>query len=75
MRFFNKLQGMFETQMFGVCAYLADRLGVSVTAIRLFFIYGSFLTVGSPIAIYLGLAFLMNYRRHIRNRRRYYYEI
>nr|WP_317042761.1 hypothetical protein [Raineya orbicola] len=39
---------------------------MSISHIRLFFIYATFLTMGSPIIIYLVLAFIMNIRRYLR---------
>jgi phage shock protein C len=59
----------FEQQAFGVCARLGDYIGVPISRIRLFFIYSTFLTAGSPILVYLSLAFLMNLRRYLRQRR------
>jgi len=56
----------FEKQAFGVCNRLGELLGISSTIIRLYFIYLSFLTFGSPIIIYLFLAFWMNVRRYLR---------
>ena len=47
----------FEKQTFGVCAWLATKMGVRVKKVRLSFIYLSFLTFGSPIFVYLVLKF------------------
>ena len=65
----KRLQAFFEKHAFGVCAPLGDKLGISTSAIRLFFIYISFLTFGSPVLIYLAMAFILNMRRHLRKRR------
>ena len=62
----KKLQFFLELQFFGVCQGLGERLGFAASSIRLFFIYISFLTFGSPIFLYLSLAFVMNMRRHLR---------
>lgn len=64
----KRIQGFFEENAFGVCTRLGEKLGVATSSIRLFFIYASFLTIGSPVIIYLGLAFIMNMRRHMRRR-------
>lgn len=64
----KKVQLFFEKQAFGVCAYLGDKLGLPTIRIRLFFIYASFITIGSPVIIYLILAFLMNFRSYIRKK-------
>ncbi|MCS7004972.1 MAG: PspC domain-containing protein [Cytophagales bacterium] len=55
-----------EKQAFGVCSRLGEMLGVSSAVIRLYFIYTSFLTLGSPVLIYLFLAFWINFRRYVR---------
>jgi phage shock protein PspC (stress-responsive transcriptional regulator) len=65
----KKIQTFFETYAFGVCTALGDRLGIATSSIRLFFIYASFLTLGSPIIIYLSMAFVLNMRSHLRKRR------
>ncbi|MTI20666.1 PspC family transcriptional regulator [Fulvivirga sp. RKSG066] len=64
----KRLQHFFEKYAFGVCTRLGDKLGLATSSIRLFFIYASFLTFGSPIIIYLGMAFIMNLRKHLRRR-------
>lgn len=64
----NKIQHFFETYAFGVCTRLGEKLGIATSSIRLSFIYASFLTFGSPVLIYLALAFVMNIRKHLRKR-------
>lgn len=64
----GKIQHFFEVRAFGVCTALGDKLGLASSSIRLFFIYASFLTFGSPIIIYLSLAFIFNMRHHLRRR-------
>lgn len=64
----NKLtefKDFIEWQAFGVCSAIGDRLGVATSRIRLWFIYISFLTMGSPIIIYMVLAFWMNLKRYM----------
>ena len=65
----EKIIKFFEVQAFGVCTRLGDYMGLSIATIRLYFIYASFLTFGSPLLIYLVLAFIMNIRRSMRRRR------
>jgi phage shock protein C len=62
----KRLQHFFQEHAFGVCSALGEKLGVASSSIRLFFIYASFLTLGSPIIVYLGLAFILNMRKHLR---------
>jgi phage shock protein PspC (stress-responsive transcriptional regulator) len=65
----KRIQVFFEERAFGVCTRLGEKLGIATSSIRLFFIYASFLTFGSPVIVYLALAFIMNMRRHMRRRR------
>ena len=64
----KRIQHFFEEHAFGVCTRLGEKMGIATSSIRLFFIYASFLTFGSPVIIYLALAFIMNMRRHLRRR-------
>lgn len=68
--FNQKMHELCDTNLFGILSYTGERLGVASTRIRMFFIYISFLTFGSPVFIYLALGFLINLNRYIRNRRR-----
>ncbi len=56
----------FEKQSFGVCAYLGERSRISISKIRLFFIYSSFLAVGFPLFFYLFAAVLLDVRTYIK---------
>ncbi len=60
------LKDSVERSAFGVCAYLGDRFGINTAKIRLYFIYTSFVAMGSPIIIYLILAFWLNIKKYIR---------
>jgi phage shock protein C len=62
----KKLKYFVETHVFGVCERIGERFGISTATIRLYFIYTSFITMGSPIIIYLILAFWMNIRKSLR---------
>ena len=65
----KRLQYFIESQAFGVCTMLGEKLGFATSSIRLTFIYVSFLTMGSPVLIYLMLAFWMNVSKHLRRER------
>jgi len=69
-RIITQIKAFLETSAFGVCAQIGDLIGIASSKIRLFFIYITFLTMGSPIIIYLSLAFLLNLGRYIRLRKR-----
>ncbi len=64
----RQIQSFFEKYAFGVCTNLGDKLNVPTSNIRLFFIYASFLTFGSPVILYLALAFVMGFRKILRRR-------
>jgi hypothetical protein len=40
-------------------------MGIATSIIRRYFIYISFLTMGSPLIVYLFLAFWMNVKKYI----------
>lgn len=62
---FSKLRDFIELNLFGVCTQLGERMGIATSRIRMWFVYISFLTFGSPIIIYMILAFWMNMKRYI----------
>ena len=69
----KKITGWFEQQAFGVCEWWGIKLGINTTTIRMYFIYLSFFTVGSPIIIYFIMAFMLehkNYFKPLRSKRR-----
>ena len=59
MSWIDSLRHFFERHGFAVSSRFADRLGVSASNVRLFFIYISFVTLGFSFGIYLTLAFLL----------------
>lgn len=61
----NKLRSFIEWRAFGVCAAIGNRLGIASSRIRLWFIYISFLTMGSPLIVYMVLLFWMNIKRYV----------
>lgn len=68
--FIQFIRNYFERQAFGVCAWWGDKLGIKTSSIRLFFIYASFITIGSPVIIYLIMAFILKIRNTFRKKRR-----
>jgi phage shock protein PspC (stress-responsive transcriptional regulator) len=71
----EKLKYFVEKNAFGVCSYLGDRFGISSGKIRLYFIYTSFITMGSPVIIYLIMAFWINIRKYTKPNRNTLWEI
>jgi phage shock protein PspC (stress-responsive transcriptional regulator) len=61
----KKLREIIEINAFGVCTAIGDKLGIASSKIRTWFIYISFLTMGSPIIIYMIMAFWMNMKSYI----------
>jgi phage shock protein PspC (stress-responsive transcriptional regulator) len=66
----NRLRYFIEWQLYGVCTALGERIGIPVVRIRTWFIYISFLTMGSPLIVYFIVAFWMNMKRYITALRR-----
>ncbi len=66
----NKLRKVIEVQAFGVCTFIGERMGIATSRIRMWFIYISFLTFGSPVIIYMILAFLINIKNYIYSAKR-----
>ena len=54
----QKLRDFLELHAFGVCSAMGERLGIASSRIRMWFIYISFLTLGSPVIVYMALAFV-----------------
>ena len=66
---FKSLRDVIEVNVYGVCAYLGRKLSMPSKRVRLFFIYTSFIALGSPIIIYLILTFVLNLRYMIKTKR------
>jgi phage shock protein PspC (stress-responsive transcriptional regulator) len=62
----DNIKFFVEKRVFGVCNYLGEKLGISSSRIRLYFIYTSFITMGSPVIIYLIMAFWLNLKKYMR---------
>lgn len=57
----NKLHLNKETKkILGVCAGLADWMGVDVNIVRLLFVITTLIGVGSPILIYIVLGLIID---------------
>jgi phage shock protein PspC (stress-responsive transcriptional regulator) len=66
----KRIKHFIELNAFGVCSKLGEKMGVASSTIRLYFIYISFLTMGSPVIIYLFMAFWLNIKNYILSARR-----
>lgn len=63
-----KLKHLIETGAFGVCSWLGEKMGIASSRVRLFFVYISFLGLGSPVILYMILAFWVNMKNYIRDK-------
>ncbi|MFA4869736.1 MAG: PspC domain-containing protein [Pedobacter sp.] len=72
---FQQIVTFFEKRSFGVCTYLAERLNISISKIRLFFIYASFLAVGFPIIFYILAALVLDVRHYIKKIRLWVWDV
>lgn len=70
----KSLMIFLEQRSFGVCSYLGERLGISISKIRLFFIYTSFLAAGFPIIFYLLAGIVLDIRNYVKRRRNSVYD-
>lgn len=66
----NRLRSNIEWHLFGVCTAIGERMGIPTSRIRTWFVYVSFLTMGSPLIVYFIVAFWMNMKRYIISLRR-----
>jgi len=66
----NRFKNYIEWQAFGVLSAIGERMGIATSRIRMWFMYTSLLTLGSPIVIYMVLAFWLNMKRYILSARR-----
>ena len=55
----SKFRFLLEKYGFAVSARLAEKLGVRAKDVRIFFIYGTFATLGAGFGVYLLLASLL----------------
>ncbi len=62
----DRFVSLFEFQIFGVCSWLGEKLGIKATSIRMYFIYLSFFTFGSPIIVYLVSSFILEHKPYFK---------
>lgn len=70
MSIIQKTALFFELRSFGVSAWFARKMRVDVSRVRLFFIYASFIALGSPIIIYIVMAFVLEHKHIFKLQRR-----
>jgi len=62
----DPVQRFFEHQTFGVCTWWGKKLGIESGRIRKAFIYTSFITFGSPVVVYLAMAFILENKEYFK---------
>jgi phage shock protein C len=62
----RQIQNWFEARAFGVCSWWGKKLGINTTKIRMYFIYLSFFTVGSPVIMYFIMAFILEHKQYFK---------
>ncbi|MCC6720842.1 MAG: PspC domain-containing protein [Bacteroidia bacterium] len=60
----NSLKFFLEKSVFGVCTFIAKKMGIKTERIRLYFLYITFGTLGSSIILYLLIAFWINIKKY-----------
>lgn len=63
-----RIKHFVETGAFGVCSWLGQKMGIGSARVRLFFVYVTFLALGSPVIIYMILAFWVNLKNYMRDK-------
>ena len=66
----EKIRNLLEPVAFGVCTYISDKFGIPISRVRLFFIYSSFIAAGSPVIVYLALAFFIKMKDYLIGKRK-----
>ena len=60
----ESMRGLIEKSVFGVCQVIGDKFGIKASKVRIYFIYTSFIAMGSPLIIYLIMAFWLNVKKY-----------
>ncbi len=63
---FNWIKNRTEQSIFGVFDYVGERFGIQSSKMRLYFIYTTFFTLGSPLILYFITLFWLNIKRNLR---------
>jgi len=65
----NEIRDYCERRGFEVCSRMGERMKINPEVVRLYFIYTSFIALGSPLIIYLILAFWIRIKDYVRQTR------
>ena len=70
----ERIRQALDQSLFGVCSYLGKKMGLASSRVRVYFIYLSFATLGSPVIVYLFVAFWINIKKYIKNNKNLMWE-
>ena len=70
----KQFKHLLERSAFGVCSYLGEKMGIASARVRVYFIYISFVALGSPLIFYLFVAFWLNIKRYLKRSRNIIWE-
>ena len=69
MKIIEDIRNYCERRGFEVCSRIADRMGLRPSVVRLYFIYISFIAFGSPLILYMMLAFWIRLKDYLQETR------
>jgi len=64
----HSIMSFFEKYSFGVCTYFAEKFKLSLSKVRLFFIYISFISIGMPIIFYFLAFIALDIRKFVKHK-------
>ena len=70
MNAIQKTVFFFEMRSFGVCTWWARKLGIQSAKVRNGFIFASFVGLGSPLLIYLAMAWILENKHYFKLQRK-----
>lgn len=69
-RTLQKIAFFFEMRSYGVCDWWGRRLGIQSNKVRLGFIYATCIGLGSPLIIYLIMAWILEHKHYFKPKRK-----
>lgn len=65
----DQIKTQIEPKLFGVSLFVSKLTNINVTAVRIAFIYATFLSFGSSVLVYFTLASLMDFKKYFSTRK------
>ena len=66
MKITERLRYISEKEAYGVFSWLGNKMNIKSSDIRLTFIYISFVTFGSPVIVYMFMAFILKHKEYFK---------